>query len=104
MWTWKAGMKAVALYGSWQMQLSGMGVSGPAKGAICTVEATDDWYGNPSLFLAEFPGQEFLAENFRPLVSRTEEQDIALFKRIADSDPTETREVERGWGYELATD
>lgn len=109
MWTWKAGMKAVCVHD----EPDCLGRSVPLrKGAVYTVVGVEvcnepaatfdriEMGTSVALFLDEAtnlgnPAWGFNARRFRKIVSRTEEQDVSMFKRIASSPPAKGREVER---------
>ena len=105
MWTWKAGMKATLVFippksGVWEN--GEVEIPGPKWKEVVTVEGVTDC-GSEGIGLsfveypipvpAKFPS--FAARYFRPVVSKTLEEDRELFRKIADSPPAKGREVER---------
>ncbi len=61
------------------------------KGAVYTISSVHtDWMGNPCVWVEgiECLSAGFHTDRFRPLVTKTIEEDIAMFKRIADTAPS----------------
>ena len=90
MWAWKAGMLAQCVNNE------AMGTTAPSVLRIGEKYEVESVWGE-CLILRGLREKEngWYAWRFRPVIERTEEQDVSMFKRIADSGPTETREVER---------
>lgn len=84
----KVGAKCVCVEpGDWD-NINGDDLSGPSLGEICTIisvsaDDVDIW-----VTLAEYSrNDEFRSEAFRPIVTKTQEQDIEMFLRIANDTP-----------------
>ncbi len=93
----KVGMKVVCV----DSRFVGVSKSPLRKGRVYTIKAKTAWCGNmgtyvlptTSLFLAETRNPHssnggFAIERFRPLVTKTIEHDVQIFKRIADTVPS----------------
>lgn len=90
----KPGVKCVCVGGGrkpgWPERINDLGYRGKPKiGDICVVTGTS-WVEPYGLFLKleGYPrNQSFLAAAFRPLITKTQEQDVALFRHILDGLP-----------------
>lgn len=74
----RSGAKCVSLYSQW---FDGLGSpkKGPERGCICTVVGVKRCLGEIYISLEGYGGFWFLASAFRPLIERTQEQDVSLF-------------------------
>jgi len=94
----RPGVKCVCIEGG-TPNSDGMRLAGgyPVTGGIYTVDGVsrDELFGKDILHLAEFPTTAMVRGNlrgwdaarFRPLVTRTQEQDVSLFTHLLDGLP-----------------
>ena len=76
---WAAvGIKCVSLHSQW-FDGNGSPKTGPERGCVCTVVGVKRCLGEIYIAIETYGGFWFLASAFRPLIERTQEQDVALF-------------------------
>jgi len=76
----KPGVKCVCVDGEWQSLSTFCDTSGPKKDEVCTITAVRNHRGGVWVCIAGYPQSElFDLPSFRPLVSRTQEQDLSIF-------------------------
>lgn len=87
----KPGVKCVCLFGKWALNGTGPIVAGPREGEICTVASWPiaDAHGDVGFRLVGWVGEQdvFLASCFRPLITKTQEEDLSLFAHHLDGLP-----------------
>ena len=90
--TWaKVGMKVVCIKkDKWRSYAGPPALGYPEAGKVYTIS---EILGGEYLALSELGALDsFNVRNFRPLVSKTQSQDVAMFKRIADQVPNMEKE------------
>jgi len=86
----KPGVKCVCTnYDGWHEVGAAQDCDGPKGGDICEVASTGVDIHGPYIRLKgwDAPDDLYVVYAFRPLVTRTEEQDVAMFRDIAADTP-----------------
>ena len=92
---WAAkGVKCQSLTGLWADD-TGAVWNGPAKGEICTVRHVRRFDGDAYISVEGRGHDWFLASAFRPLVKRSQQQDVALFTPLLTQKSIQVSEPER---------